>query len=298
MPIANDVLDLIGHTPLVRINRLNKSGAEVYAKIEFFNPGGSIKDRIAKCMIDRAEIVGHLRKGMTIIEPTSGNTGIGLAIVGAIKGYRVELVMPEGMSIERQKVLKAYGADLVLTPAEEGMNGAIEKAHAILESDPKRYFMPNQFSSMCNPRAHYNYTGREILKDVPDVDVFVAGMGTGGTLHGVGKRLKKANPKVRIVGVEPEPGSRIQGLRNMEEGFIPEIFDPEKMDEIIKVSDREAFDTAKALAREEGLLVGISSGAAMYGALLKAKQMKKGKIVVLLADTGMRYLSTGLFDSD
>jgi len=298
MTIAENVLDLIGDTPLVRINKLNKTKVELYAKIEFPNPGGSVKDRIAKCMIERAETVGLLKKGMTILEPTSGNTGIGLAIVGAIRGYNVKLVMPESMSIERRKVLKAYGAELILTPAEEGMIGAIEKANAMLAKDPKKYFMPNQFASMCNPRAHFNYTGKEILKDVPDIDVFVAGMGTGGTLHGVGKRLKRANPKVKIVGVEPKSGSHIQGLRNMGEGFIPEIFNPGKLDEIIKVGDKEAFDTAKALARKEGLLVGISSGAAMYGALLKAKQMKKGKIVVLLPDTGMRYLSTGLFDED
>ncbi|MEW6189650.1 MAG: cysteine synthase A [Actinomycetota bacterium] len=293
--MARDVLELIGNTPVVRINRMNPNPkATIYAKLEGFNPGGSVKDRIAKYMIEKAEEIGELTKDKIIVEATSGNTGIGLAFVGRLKGYRVQIVMPESMSIERRKVLRAYGAELILTPSEAGVSGAYEEAGK-LAKDPK-YFMPDQFANPNNVLAHYETTGKEILEQVGRVDVFVAGIGTSGTIVGVGRRLRENNPKIKIIGVEPYRKSKIQGLKCLGEGFIPAIFDSEMIDEIAKVTDEDAFATARRLAKEEGLFVGMSSGAAMFEAMRQAQMMNGGVLVVIFPDGGEKYLSTELFN--
>ena len=293
------VLDCIGNTPLIRIETINPMpDVTVLAKLEGNNPGGSVKDRIALYMINDAEEAGLIKKGDTILEATSGNTGIGLAMVGAAKGYRVKLVMPECVSLERRKVLEAFGAELVLSPGNEGTDGAIRLAHKIISDNPKDYFMPNQFDNCSNIRAHYETTGKEIIEQTSGkLDMFVAGMGTTGTLMGAGRRLKEYSEKIRIVGVEPFLGHRIQGLKNMQESIVPKIYTPDTLDEKINVNDEDAFETTRKLAVKEGLFVGMSSGAAMYGALRMAEQLKKGTIVVILPDRGDRYLSTTLFAS-
>jgi len=293
--VARNVLELIGNTPVVRINRMNPNPkVTIYAKLEGFNPGGSVKDRIAKYMIEKAEETGELTKDKIIVEATSGNTGIGLAIVGRIKGYRVQIVMPESMSIERRKVLRAYGVELILTPGEGGVSGAYEEAGK-LAKDPK-YFMPDQFANPNNVLAHYETTGKEILEQVGRVDVFVAGIGTSGTIMGAGKRLRESNPRVKIIGVEPYRKSKIQGLKCLGEGFIPAIFNSEMIDDIAKVTDEDAFATARRLAKEEGLFVGMSSGAAMFEAMRRAEMMDGGVLVVIFPDCGEKYLSTELFE--
>lgn len=293
------VIDCIGNTPLIRIETINPMpDVTVLAKLEGNNPGGSVKDRIALYMIKDAEDAGLIKKGDTILEATSGNTGIGLAMVGAAKGYRVKLVMPECVSLERRKVLEAFGAELVLSPGNEGTDGAIRLAHKIISDNPKDYFMPNQFDNCSNIRAHYETTGKEIIEQTGGkLDMFVAGMGTTGTLMGAGRRLKEYSEKIRLVGVEPFLGHRIQGLKNMQESIVPKIYTPEAIDEKINVNDEDAFETTRKLAVKEGLFVGMSSGAAMYGALRMAEQLKKGTIVVILPDRGDRYLSTTLFAS-
>lgn len=293
------VIDCIGNTPLIRIETINPMpDVTVLAKLEGNNPGGSVKDRIALYMIKDAEEAGLIKKGDTILEATSGNTGIGLAMVGAAKGYRVKLVMPECVSLERRKVLEAFGAELVLSPGNEGTDGAIRLAHKIISDNPKDYFMPNQFDNCSNIRAHYETTGKEIIEQTGGkLDMFVAGMGTTGTLMGAGRRLKEYSEKIRLVGVEPFLGHRIQGLKNMQESIVPKIYTPETIDEKINVNDEDAFETTRKLAVKEGLFVGMSSGAAMYGALRMAEQLKKGTIVVILPDRGDRYLSTTLFAS-
>ncbi|AKX97142.1 cysteine synthase A [Neomoorella thermoacetica] len=303
MKIARDVTQLIGQTPILRLNRLVEDGMEVYLKIEFFNPGGSVKDRIALSMITAAEADGRLKPGDTIVEPTSGNTGIGLAMVAAVRGYRLILVMPETMSIERRKLLAAYGAEFVLTPGNLGMKGAVDKANELVRENPG-YFMPQQFENPANPAIHRQTTAREILEQMDGkVDAFVAGVGTGGTLTGVGEVLKKEIPGVRIVAVEPaaspvlsggQPGPhKIQGIGA---GFVPPVLRREVVDEIITVTNEDAMETARRLAREEGLLVGISSGAAAFAALQVARRLGRGKRVLAIApDTGERYLSTELF---
>ncbi|GAF24832.1 cysteine synthase A [Neomoorella thermoacetica] len=303
MKIARDVTQLIGQTPILRLNRLVEDGMEVYLKIEFFNPGGSVKDRIALSMITAAEADGRLKPGDTIVEPTSGNTGIGLAMVAAVRGYRLILVMPETMSIERRKLLAAYGAEFVLTPGNLGMKGAVDKANELVRENPG-YFMPQQFENPANPAIHRQTTAREILEQMDSkVDAFVAGVGTGGTLTGVGEVLKKEIPGVRIVAVEPaaspvlsggQPGPhKIQGIGA---GFVPPVLRREVVDEIITVTNEDAMETARRLAREEGLLVGISSGAAAFAALQVARRLGRGKRVLAIApDTGERYLSTELF---
>lgn len=294
MGAKEELLDLIGHTPIVEIKRLNTNPkVKVYAKLESFNPGGSVKDRIARHMILNAEKRGKLRRGQIVLEATSGNTGIGLAMVCAIKGYRMKIVMPESMSTERRQILQAFGAEFILTPAEERMPGAIKKAHELAEHPC--YFFVDQFANEDNPLAHYETTGPEILNDVPDIDVFVAGIGTGGTLMGVGRFLRERSPKTRIIGVEPNPNSKIQGLRNLSEGYVPPIFNPDVLDEKVNISDDEAFDMAKDLAKVEGILAGISSGAAMAEAIKRAESMDRGTIVVVLPDGGDRYLSTEVF---
>ena len=298
------MLELIGNTPLVKINRLAVSGgAEIWAKLEGFNPGGSVKDRVALSMIEEAEKAGRLAPGQTIIEPTSGNTGIGLAIVGGLKGYKVVLVMPETASIERRQILKAFGAELVLTPAKDGMLGAIGQAEVLLKENPQ-WFMPLQFENPANPEAHRQATAPEIIRDLGGVpDAFVAGVGTGGTITGVGEVFKGIRKDVLIAAVEPaysavlsggDPGKhRIAGIGA---GFYPGVLNTKIYDEIIPVRDEDAEAISRKLAAKEGLLCGISSGAAMWAAIQLAKRLGEGKsIVVLLPDRGERYFSTGLF---
>ena len=294
---TNGILSAIGNTPLIEVDGLLPNDrVRLLAKLEGNNLGGSVKDRIAYYMVTKGEEEGVLTPDKTILEPTSGNTGIGLAMVAAAKGYRVKLTMPECVSLERRYVLQVFGAELVLTPADQGTDGAIRRAHQILEEEPERYFMPNQFANLNNPLAHYETTGREILQQTDGViDAFVAGMGTGGTLMGVGRRLKEANSEIQIVGVEPTRGHSIQGLKNMSEAIVPEIFDPSRLDRKIVVSDENAYETSRRLAIEKGIFVGMSSGAAVYGALIVAAEMQEGTIVVLLPDRGDRYLSTALF---
>ena len=300
------ITDLIGNTPLVRINKLNDSEAVVYAKVESFNPLSSVKDRVALNMVESAEKEGKLRKGSVIIEPTSGNTGVGLAYVAAVKGYRVILTMPETMSVERRKLLAALGAELVLTDGKAGMKGAIEKANEIAAQTPGS-FIPQQFENPANPEAHIQTTGPEIWKDTEGkVDIFVSAAGTGGTVTGVGTFLKSKNPNVQIVAVEPDTSAVLSGkpagphkIQGIGAGFVPKIYNPKVIDEIYLTNDVKAGNIARRAAKEEGLLVGISSGAALEAALTIAKRPEnKGKtIVALLPDTGERYLSTWLFES-
>ncbi len=293
------ILDCIGKTPLVRLEAVNpNSGVTIFAKLEGNNPGGSVKDRIAFYMVKDAEESGRLKNGDTILEATSGNTGIGLAMVGAAKGYRVRLVMPECVSLERRKVLEAFGAEVVLSPGKEGTDGAIKLARSMMEESPDGYFMPNQFDNLSNVKAHYESTGREIIEQTGgDIDVFVAGMGTTGTLMGAGRRIKEFNKKIRIVGVEPVLGHRVQGLKNMKESIVQKIYDPSALDEKINVNDNDAFETTRMLAVKEGIFAGMSSGAAVFGALKIAGRIDKGRVVVILPDRGDRYLSTALFTS-
>ncbi|MBI3995074.1 MAG: cysteine synthase A [Nitrospirae bacterium] len=296
----DDISRLIGGTPMVRLNRLSPpDGAALFAKVEFFNPGGSVKDRICLNMINEAERLGRLKPGSTMVEPTSGNTGIGLAMIAAVRGYKLILVMPESMSMERASLLSSYGAKLVLTPAWEGMRGSIREAESILEQNPT-YFMPDQFSNPANPEMHRKTTAIEIWEAMEGrIDAFVAGVGTGGTITGVGEVLKSRNPQVQIVAVEPtasavlsgqEPGPhKIQGIGA---GFIPKVLNRGIIDKIITVTDEEAYRTAKRLAQEEGLLVGISSGANVIAAQKVAKALGPGKqVVTVLPDTGERYIS-------
>jgi len=295
-----DMLSAIGNTPLTELTNLNEKRPKVriFGKLEGCNPGGSVKDRPAYYMIKEAEESGELSKARTIIEATSGNTGIALAMIGAAKGYRVKLFMPQCVSTERQRILEAFGASVVLTPATEITDGAIRRAHEALTEEPGRYYMPNQFANENNIRAHYETTGPEIFSQIKgEIDVFVAGMGTTGTLMGVGRYLKERKRDVRVIGVEPTVGHTIQGLKNMTESVVPPIFDPEVLDERIVVEDGEAFETTRLLVTREGLFVGMSSGAAVAGALRVANRMDSGTIVVILPDRGDRYLSTTLFRS-
>lgn len=302
MKVAKNAIDLIGNTPLVKINKLTgKDDATVLAKLEKFNIGGSVKDRIGKYMIEYAEKEGKLTKDKIILEPTSGNTGIGLVLVATVKGYKTILVMPESVSIERRKILQAFGAELILTPKEKGTDGAIEKAHEIMKEDKgKKYFMPDQFNNEYNPLAHYETTGKEIWEQTDGkVDVVVAAMGTSGTLMGITKRLKEFNSNIKIIGVEPFPGHKLQGMKNMEEAYVPGIYNENKLDEKIRIRDEDAFKTARELALKEGILVGMSSGAVMFVALQKAKELGTGKtIVAILPDGGERYLTTTLFNKN
>jgi len=294
-----DLRSAIGNTPLVELRSVNPNPrVRILAKLEGNNPGGSVKDRPACFMLLGAEERGDLVPGRTILEPTSGNTGIALAMFGAARGYRVRLVMPACVSLERRSVLAAFGADLVLSPAEEGTDGAIRLAFRILAEEPDRYYMPNQYANPDNVRAHRETTGPEIFSQTAgDVDCFVAGMGTGGTLMGVAGYLRETRPSVKVVGVEPTLGHRIQGLKNMKEAIVPSIYREENLDGKIVVDDESAFETARRLAVEEGLFVGMSSGAAVAGAVMVAKDLSSGTIVTLLPDRGDRYLSTNLFRS-
>ena len=308
MNTYKSISELIGRTPLLELGRFLEEKnieATIFAKLEYFNPAGSVKDRIAKAMIDDAEQKGNIKAGSTIIEPTSGNTGIGLASVAASRGYKLILTMPESMSVERRTLLKAYGAEVVLTPAAHGMKGAIAKAVELSESI-ENSFIPSQFSNMANPTAHRNTTGPEIWEDTDgSVDIFIAGIGTGGTISGVGEYLKSKRTDIKIIGIEPltspvisEGKAGPHKIQGIGAGFIPDTLNTEVFDEIIKVPNEEAFRTSNAFAQAEGALVGISSGAALWAALKVAeREENKGKtIVVLLPDTGERYLSTGLFD--
>jgi len=293
------ILDCIGNTPIVRLDKMNPNPkVRLFAKLEGNNPGGSIKDRIAHYMVQTAEKDGRLKKGFTILEATSGNTGIGLAMVGTAKGYKVKLVMPECVSLERRKMLEAFGAELVLSSGCEGTDGAIRNVHKIFDENKNAYFMPNQFDNEANVNAHYETTGKEIIEQTKgEVAVLVAGMGTTGTLMGTGRRLKEFNSGITVLGVEPLLGHKIQGLKNMTESIVPKIFRPSALDERWSVNDDDAFNTTRRLAVEEGLFVGMSSGAAMWAAMKKAKEMKDGTIVVIFPDRGDRYLSTALFTS-
>ena len=295
-----NLLESIGNTPLVQLLRIKSDhGARILAKLEGHNPGGSVKDRPALWMIERAEQEGRLMPGKVILEPTSGNTGIGLAMVGAYKGYRVKLTLPECVSMERRQTLLAYGAELVLTPPHERTDGAIRAAHRMVNEDPDRYFMPNQFANPDNWLSHYESTAPEIWAQTGgEISAFVAGMGTSGTLMGVSRRLREYDAGIQIVGVEPVPGHAIQGLKNMSESIVPAIYERTRLDRVIAVQDRPAFAMAQRLALEEGLFVGMSSGAALWAALQIAADLSPSDtVVVLLPDRGDRYLSTNLFRS-
>ncbi len=296
--IYNNILELVGNTPIIKLNKIS-GGHNIYAKMELFNPGGSVKDRIAVNMIKRAEEDGSLKPGNTIVEPTSGNTGIGLAMVAAVKGYKVILVMPESMSKERRKLLKAYGAELILTPKEEGMQGALDKANELLQENSDHY-IPSQFENPANPEAHRKNTALEIAKEFDQLDALVVGVGTGGTLTGTAEVLKNEFPGLKVYAVEPEdspvlsggePGSHmIQGIGA---GFIPEILKQELIDEVVTVSNQESYQMTKKLSEKEGIMVGISSGANVVAALKVAKKINSKKnIITFLPDTGERYLST------
>jgi len=292
------IIETIGNTPLVKINKLNPNKrVDIYAKVEGFNPTGSIKDRIALKMIEQAEQEGKLLKGKTIIEPTSGNTGIAMAMIGAIKGYDVEIVMSKAVSIERQKMIKAFGAKVTLTDANLGTDGAIIQTRELVEKYPKKYFFPDQFSNEYNKIAHYKTTGEEIWKQTDGkVTHFVSSLGTSGTLMGVGMSLKEKNTKIKIVEAHPVKGHYIQGLKNMEEAIVPAIYNPKEIDETIMVETKDAFEMARQIVKKEGIFVGMSSGAAMYAAIEIAKKIDKGMIVVIFPDRGEKYLSTDLFN--
>ncbi|MFO7619344.1 MAG: PLP-dependent cysteine synthase family protein [Thermoplasmata archaeon] len=298
MRFAKSILDTIGSTPMVRINRLNPNPSNIIlAKLEKVNPTGSVKDRIALQMVEAAEENGQLRKGMTVVEATSGNTGIGLALVCNVKGYKLKLVMPDTASEERKAIIRAYGAKVVLTPGESGIDGAQDATRRLFDSSPEEYFWPNQYINPGNPAAHADGTGLEILDDTEGkITMFVAGIGTSGTLMGVSSTLKKYNPKIRIVGVMPRPDTRIQGLKNLIMQNVPGVFSPDKLDDIIHVEDEEAFDMARRLTTEEGIFSGMSCGAAMHVAAEMSRKNDKQVIVVLLPDGGEKYISTELYN--
>ena len=302
--IYQSVTELVGHTPIVKLNKVvGEDSADVYVKLEFYNPGSSVKDRIALAMIEKAEKDGSLKAGNTIVEPTSGNTGIGLAMIGAAKGYRVVIVMPETMSIERRKLMQAYGAELILTPGSEGITGSINKAKELAEQEG--YFMPLQFENPANPEIHEKTTGKEIENafESKGLDAFVAGIGTGGTITGAGRELKRVYPDLKIYGVEPSESAILEGgqpgphkIQGIGTGFVPKVLDTEIFDQAIAVSSEDAMATAREVGRKEGLLVGISSGAAIHAALKVAKELGKGKkVLAIVPDNGERYLSTALY---
>ncbi|MHC4882992.1 MAG: cysteine synthase A [Planctomycetota bacterium] len=296
---GDTILSAIGNTPLVELKRVNPNPkVRIMAKLEGNNPGGSIKDRPALYMISAAEADGTLAKDKTILEPTSGNTGIALAMIGAAKGYKVTLTLPGCVSSERQHVLEAFGAEVIMTCPKSGTDGAIRMAHQMLEENPDTYFMPNQFTNPANPQAHYETTGPEIWQQTGgEVDVFVTGLGTTGTLMGMSRYLKEQDKPVKVIGVEPVQGHTIQGLKNMTESIVPQIYQRPQLDDVIPMGDEEAFDMTRRLATEEGLFAGISSGANVAGAVRLAKDMDSGTIVTIICDRGDRYLSTMLFRS-
>ena len=293
-----DILDSIGHTPLVEIPRMSPSPAvRIYAKLEAMNPTGSVKDRVAKYLIEDLEARGLLHEDSIILEPTSGNTGIALAMIGRRKGYRVALVMPDNITMERRQMAALFGAEVIDSPGERGSNGSIALAKHLVAKDP-RFVMPYQYGNEANPRAHYETTGPEILADCPEVDVFVAGLGTGGTLMGVSRYLRVHRPGVRVIAAEPLPGENVQGLRSLDEGFIPEILDPSLLDAKYLVSNREAITALRELVFREGIFAGPSSGAVLVAAARVASTMDHGTVVVLLPDGGWKYLSAGTYSND
>ncbi|HJV32233.1 MAG TPA: cysteine synthase A [Bacillales bacterium] len=303
--VANSVTELIGQTPIVRLNRLvEENSAEVYLKLEYFNPGSSVKDRIALAMIEAAEESGVIKPGDTIIEPTSGNTGIGLAMVAAAKGYNAVFVMPETMSLERRNLLRAYGAELVLTPGPEGMKGAIAKAEELVKEHG--YFLPQQFQNKANPEVHKRTTGKEIVEQMEELDAFVSGIGTGGTITGAGSVLREKFSNIKIYAVEPKDSPVLSGgkpgphkIQGLGAGFIPDVLDTNVYDEVIQVEADAAFEYARRAAKEEGILGGISAGAAIYAAIQVAKELGKGKkVLAIIPDNGERYLSTMLYQYD
>ena len=297
--IKNNILEAIGHTPLVRINNLcpNKN-INIYAKLEGFNPTGSIKDRIAVQMIETAEQEGRLTPGKVILEPTSGNTGIGLAIAGIVKGYQVKIVMSEAVSIERRKIICSYGGEIILTPAEEGTDGAIRRARKMLEENPDKYFMPDQFTNHDNFLAHYKKTAQEIWHATKgNIDYLVCSIGTSGTIMGLSQFLKKQKPSIKVICAQPIKGHYIQGLKNMEEAIVPAIYDPSKIDEQVMIESEEAIIMAREIIRKEGIFAGMSSGAAMLAALKTAETIESGNIVVVFPDRAEKYLSTVMFEN-
>lgn len=294
------LLDTVGNTPLIEICKLNPKypSVRIFAKLEGANPGGSVKDRPALFMIRKAEEDGTLTKGKIVVEPTSGNTGIALAMICALKGYKVRLFMPECVSVERRRILEALGADLILTPADEGTDGAIIRAKTLVDEEPDHYFMPDQFTNPANVLSHYKTTGPEIINQIEDgIDYFIAGMGTTGTLMGTGEYLRENLPDIRIIGIEPVKNHRIQGLKNMKESIVPAIYDEHSLDDKFYVNDAESFEMARRLAREEGLFVGMSSGAALAGVLKLLDRVNHCTVVTVFPDKGERYLSTTLFAS-
>ncbi len=294
-----NILDAIGNTPLVELPHTSPNpNVTIYAKLEGQNPSGSVKDRCAKYMIDAAERDGLLSPDKIILEPTSGNTGIALAMIGRVKGYQVMVVIPESVSEERSQLLRAYGAEIVYSEGLKGTNGSIAVAQQMVAEAPQRFYMPYQYGNEANPRAHYETTGPEIARDLPDVDVFVAGLGTGGTLTGTGRFLKEYNPNIKIIATVPHPGDLVQGLRSLEEGFIPPVLDESVLDGRVVVDSRTAFAATKELTQNEGIFAGISCGAAVKTAQRIAGRMERGKIVVLLADGGWKYLSTALWTTE
>ena len=296
MKIYNNVIEAIGDTPMIRINKLTDSKVNIYAKLEGCNPGGSIKDRIALKMIEQAENEGLLTYDKTIIEATSGNTGIALAMIGIVKGYNVQIVMSDAVSIERQKMIKSFGAEIILTPGNLGTDGAIIKTREIIKQNPDKYFNPNQYSNDSNKLAHYEATAEEIWNQTDgNITHFVSSIGTSGTIMGVGKKLKEKNPNIKIVEAHPEKDHYIQGLKNMKEAIVPEIYDPSAIDESILIKSEDAFAMSRKIAKMEGIFVGMSSGAAMLAALEIAKTLEEGNIVVIFPDRGEKYLSTNLF---
>ena len=289
-----NILGLIGNTPLVGVHQLSPNpDVKIWAKLEGQNPGGSSKDRIALKMIDLAERDGTLQPGATILEPSSGNTGIGLALVAKLRGYKLRVVMPENVSIERRQLLEIFGAEITLSPGEEGSNGAIRMTEKIHADEPDRYTFLFQYGNPANPLAHYENTGPEIWRDCPEVDVFCAGLGTSGTLMGVGKFLKEQNPAVKVIAVEPPAGELVQGLRNLDDGFVPPIFDPSILDRKLIVRPKDSIEWTRRLLEDCGVFAGISSGAAIAGAVKAAQQLERGTVVTLLPDGGWKYLSSG-----
>jgi cysteine synthase B len=297
--VFRDIIDAIGHTPLVELPNFSPNEqVRLYAKLEGTNPTGSVKDRAAKFMVERAEAEGLLTPEKTILEPTSGNTGIALAMIGQRRGYRVKVVMPDNVSIERRQLLELFGAEIVLSDGAKGTNGSIEVAQRIYGEAPEQYFMPYQYGNEANPLAHFEGTALEIIEDLPEVTAFVAGMGTGGTLMGTGRRLKHHNPEIKVIAVEPHPGELVQGLRNLDEGFIPPIVDLNLLDGKMVVQSHDAFYMTRELTRREGIFCGVSSGAVLHAALRYAQRVEHGHIVVLMADGGWKYLSSGLWTAD
>jgi cysteine synthase B len=297
LPVASSVLDLVGRTPLVELARLTpKTSVRIYAKLEGQNPTGSIKDRVAKSMIEAAEASGELEAGRALLEPTSGNTGIALAMIAALKGYPLTCVMPENSTEERKRLLRLYGAEIVLSPAAEGSNGAVRLALEMAERDP-RWFMPFQYANPANPRAHYEGTGAEIAEALDRVDVLVAGLGTGGTLMGTGDRLRESFPDIVVAAAEPLPGDPVMGLRSLEDGYVPPILDVGKLDRKILVSNQESVRAVRALLRKEGIFAGVSCGAAVHVARRIADELDEGVIVVVLADGGWKYISADFWDA-